>query len=76
MGPGQKNLTGGWVGSIFSCSGWVRSGQVSPLWFGFGEFPLKIPNFQKFLLWVKKNLFGSGQKVHESKRGWLLIYCR
>jgi len=48
------------VGSIFCCSGWV-----SHLWlfrFGHGKFPLKIPNFTIFPLWVKKNCFGLGQR--------------
>jgi len=41
IGPGQ----------VFDAQ--VRSGQVSHLWFrfGFGKFPLKIPNFS---LWIKK----------------------
>jgi len=42
--------------------------QVSHLWFGFGKFPLKIPNFAIFSpIPVKKNLFGSGQKVPWAK---------
>jgi len=51
MGPGQIFLTQ------------VRSGQffiarVSHLWFrfGFGKFPLKIPNFPIFSLRIKKLL--------------------
>jgi len=49
-------------------------GQVSHLWFGFwvGKLPLKITIFS---LCVKKNLFGSGQKVPGSKAGRPLIYC-
>jgi len=52
-------------------------GRVSHLWFGleFGKFPLKMSNFSIFFLRVKKNLFGSGQKVPGSKAGWPLIYC-
>jgi len=34
MGLSQKYLT--------------RPGWVSPLWFAFGKFPLKIPNFSIF----------------------------
>jgi len=53
-----------WVGSNFWCSGWVGSVQVSHIWFkfGFGKFPLKIPNFPTFCPLDKKNLIGSGQK--------------
>jgi len=40
-------------------------GLVSHLWFGYGigTFPLKIPNFPIFSLWVKKNLGELGQKI-------------
>jgi len=41
MGPGQKFL-------------FLGLGRVSDLWFGFEKFPLKIPNFSIFALWVKK----------------------
>jgi len=41
----------------------VGLGQVSHLWFGFGKFPRKIPNFSIFALRVKKNITGLGQKV-------------
>jgi len=61
------------LGQIF----WPCSGPVSHLWFGsvFGKFPLKIQNFHFFILWVKKNLLGLGQKVPGSKVDWPLIYC-
>jgi len=52
----------------------VGSGRVSNLWFEFKmeNFPLKC---QIFSLRIKKNLFGSGQKVPRSKAGRPLIYC-
>jgi len=43
--------------------------------FLFWKFPLKISNFSIFSLQVKKNLFGSGQKVPGSKMDRPLIYC-
>jgi len=51
-------------------------GWVSHLWFGvdFGKFPLKMSNFSKFSVQIKKNIFGSSQKVLASKAGWPLIY--
>jgi len=62
MGSGQKFVT--------------RVGSGQPVMgFEFGKFPLKMLNIQFFLLWVKKNLFGLGQKVPESKAGRPLIYC-
>jgi len=69
MGPGRVNFCG-W--------GWVRSGWVSHLWFGFefGKFPHKMSNFSIFFLLGQKNLSGSGQKVTGSKVGQTLIYCR
>jgi len=58
------------IGSIFCGSGWV-----SHLWFGFelGKVPLIMSNFQIFSLRVKKNLFGSGQKVQCQRRVGLLF---
>jgi len=52
-------------------------GRVSHLWFGFefGNLPRKMSNFSIFSLRVKKNLFGSGQKVPGSKASRPLIYC-
>jgi len=44
MGLDQTVLTR--VGSIFVA--WVELGRVSHFWFGFGKFPLKIPNFSLF----------------------------
>jgi len=61
-GSRSKIFDPGWVGSNFSCSG-----QVSYLWFGFGKFSLKIPNFPIF--------FPLDQKVTGSKAGRPLIYC-
>jgi len=55
MGLGQKFLTR----INFYSSG---RGQVEHLWFesGLGKFPLKIPNFSIFSLWLKKSpLVGS-----------------
>jgi len=69
MGLDQKF----WVGSNFGCLGRVRS---AIFWFGFGKFPLKIPNFGIFSLRVKKNLIRLGQKVPGSRPGWTSIYCR
>jgi len=46
-----------WCWKIATMWWWVRvnfSGRVSYLWFGFGKFPLKIPNFSIFTLGVKK----------------------
>jgi len=62
MGSGQKFLT--WVGPGQFLVARVGSGWVSHLWFGFGfgKFPLKRSNFSIFALWVKRNLFGLGQK--------------
>jgi len=39
-------------------SGWkiFDPGQVSYLWFGLENFPLKIPNFSIFSLWIIKSL--------------------
>jgi len=50
-------------------------GRASHLWFGFRKFLLKTPNFKNFLLLVKENLFGLGQKVPRSNTGWPVIYC-
>jgi len=61
-GSGSKIFEPHRARSIFGSSGWV-----SHLWFGFGKSPLKIPNFSIFSLRIKKNLIGSGQKVHGSK---------
>jgi len=58
---------------IFCYSGLVRTGQSSLVW--VLKISLKIPNFSIFSLQVKKNLFGSGQKVPGSKTDWPLIYC-
>jgi len=60
-----------------SGSNFFDPGRVSHLWFGlkFGKFCLKTSNFQFFSLRVKKNCFGSGQKVPGSKPGRPLIYC-
>jgi len=44
-------------------------GQVCHLWFGF-----EASNFSIFSPFVKKNLFGLGQKVPGSKAGQPLIY--
>jgi len=66
MGP---KLTQVWLGQVkFLLLG---SGRVSHLSFGFGigKFPLKIPNFSMYALWVKKNLIWSVQKVPGSKLG-------
>jgi len=60
MGPGQNFLTR------------VGLGQPS---FGFRKFPLKIPNFSIFFPSVHKNLFGLGQKITGSNKGWTHIYC-
>jgi len=62
-GSVSKFLNPGQVGSNFCCSGWV-----SHLWFGFGKFPLKIPNFSIFH-------FRWGQKEPWSKMGRLLFNC-
>jgi len=66
MGPDQIFFDQ--VESIFCCSG-----RISHLWFGFGKFPLKIPNFSIVFLLNQKNLFRS--KVPGSKTGQPLIYC-
>jgi len=52
-------------GSIF----FARVGLVrfSHLWFGFGKFPPKIPNFSIFFPSGQKGHFRSGQKVPGSK---------
>jgi len=61
-------------------------GRVNFLWLGLGSaiyglglhlenFLLQPQIFQFFSLWVKKNLFGLGQKVRLSKKGQPLIYC-
>jgi len=44
-------------------------GWVSHLWFGFGKFPQKIPNFPIFFLSDQKNCFGSDQKNTRVKDG-------
>jgi len=67
---GSKIFDWGWVNFLL-----IELGQASHLWFGFGKFPLKIPNFSISLPQVKKNLFWPGQKVTQSKPGWPLIYC-
>jgi len=46
-------------------------GRVSHLWFGFGKFPLKIPNFSVFFPLSQKKSLRVG-----SKAGRPLIYCR
>jgi len=61
-GFGSKNFDPGWVTHL-------------QFGFEFGKFPLKCQFFQFFTLWVKKNLFGSGQKVAGSKASRPLIYC-
>jgi len=55
----------GRVRSIF-----CGSGQAGSAIYGLGL------NLKFFSLRVKKNLFGSGQKVPGSKAGRPLIYCR
>jgi len=52
------------------------SGQVSYFWFGygFGNFPLKIPNFSIFCPADQKNIIGSGQKVPGSQPGWAFLF--
>jgi len=50
MDTSQKFLTR--VNPIFVAQ--VGLGRVSHLWFGFGIFPLQIPKFSIFTLWVKK----------------------
>jgi len=42
---------------------------------GFGNFPLKIPNFSIFCPLGQKNLIGYGQKLPGSKPGPALNYC-
>jgi len=59
MGQGQVG-----VGSAIMV--WVWISKISPKNVNF---------FQIFSLRVKKNCFGSGQKVPGSKPGWPLIYC-
>jgi len=58
------------LGQNFFGSGWV-----SHLWFGFGKFPLKIPNFSIFFPSSQKNIVGLGLKVPGSKMVQPLIYC-
>jgi len=52
-----------WVGSFICCLGRVGSAT-----YGFGKFPLKIPNFQFFSLWIKKTF--SGQVKKYSGQRW------
>jgi len=59
MGPDQKNLTG------------VGSGQASMVC----VWKISPKNVKFFSFQVKKNIFGLGQKVIESKAGRPLIYC-
>jgi len=66
MGPGENFWLG--LGQFFVA-------RVSHLWFGFGKFPLKMLNLSIFSLCVKKNLFGSGQKVPGSTVSRPLFYC-
>jgi len=70
MGPGKKFLIQ--VRSIFCSSGWIRSAIYG---LGLENSPFKCQIFQFFALWVKKNLFGLGQKVPGSEAGQPLIYC-
>jgi len=60
MGPDQTFLTQ------------VRLGQPSLVW--VWKISPKIPNFAIFSLRVKKNIIGSGQKVHGSKTIRPLIF--
>jgi len=65
--------------------GYFDLGQVEPIFvaqvgsaifgLGFGKFCLKIPKFQYFSLWIKKNLARLSQKVPELETGRPLIYC-
>jgi len=48
-------------------------GRVSHLWFGFGNFPLKIQNFQFFALWVKKISVGRVKKYLDQSQVGLLF---
>jgi len=66
-------LVMGW-GQIFLTQ--VVSGRVSHLWLGFGKFSPQNFKFFNFSLRIKKNLFGLGQEVSESKSGQPHIYCR
>jgi len=50
----------GWVRSFLCCSGWAGFGSANS---GFGNFPLKIPNF-----------YPSDQKIYGSKKGRSTIY--
>jgi len=65
MGPGQIFLT------------LVRSGQPFMVWFWIWKISPKNVKFLIFFpcFWIKKNLFGLGQKVPGSKAGWSFIYC-
>jgi len=64
MGLHRKVLT--LVGSIFCCWGRVRSAIFG---LGLENFPKKSKNFQCFSHWIKKDLFGTGQKEPGSKTG-------
>jgi len=63
MGPGQKFLTQ--IGSIFCCSG-----RASHLWFGFGfgKFPLKIPNISIFFHSAPKKISWGRVKKYPGQR--------
>jgi len=72
MGPGQKVLTRV-MDQFFVAQ--VGLGWVSHLWygFGFGKFPLKIPNFSIFSFWIKKISSGRVQKYLGQRRVSLLF---
>jgi len=46
-------------------------GRVNDIWFGFEKFPLKIPNFTIFPLWIKNNHTGSEKYPGQRKVGIL-----
>jgi len=63
MDSGQNFFTWVELGKFFVAQVW--SGRFSHLWlgFGFGKFPLKIPNTPIFSLQVRKYCFGLDKKV-------------
>jgi len=62
----QGTLSSDGSRSNFFCSGWV-----SHIWYAYGfiNFPLKIPNFSIFALWIKKKYHRVGSKSTRVKAG-------
>jgi len=72
MDSGLKIFDPGWVNLLLLGLSWV-----SHLWFRFGpgKFPLRIPNFPIFAVWVKKFALRQVKKYPGQIQVRLLFYA-